>query len=86
MATCPDCVAASKRLWGQYRADCVVCSARHIARGPVCAEAAKAGRITSPYRRQLESVVGERHWFALHGVVTAWLNGHAHEAVPTWPY
>jgi hypothetical protein len=77
---CPNCVAASERAWHGFTAECMVCQARRISRGPVCHAAERAGFITPAYREELQAAGGER-WLTLHSLVLAWQRGER----PTWP-
>ena len=72
MTDCPDCIAAGERSWHQFSSGCMVCEARRISRGPVCADAKARGVVTPAYKAQLCAVAGENHWQAVHDLVRAW--------------
>jgi hypothetical protein len=77
MTDCPNCVAASEREWHHYNASCMVCEARRISRGKLCAEAKALGVITPAYKDELCAVAGDVHWYAVHELVCAWQRGDA---------
>lgn len=82
MTDCPDCIAASERDWHGFTAGCMVCAARHISRGPACAEAKAKGIVTPAYKAELCAVAGDVHWRVMHDLVRAWQRGETPEV--TW--
>lgn len=48
--TCADCTRASAELWHGFRAACVGCEARAVARGPHYFRCRRAGRLDAGYR------------------------------------
>lgn len=80
MTNCPNCIAASERSWHGFTADCMVCEARRIANGPVCAEAKARGVVTPAYKAELCAVAGDNHWRVVHDLVRAWQSGER----PAW--
>lgn len=75
MTDCRDCTVASERAWHGFTVDCMVCQARRISRGPVCADARSRGVVTAAYRAELCAVAGDVHWQAVHELVRAWQRG-----------
>lgn len=79
---CPNCRSAGERAsHGGFSADCVVCDARRISRGPIFADASDRGEITNAYKAQLCAIAGDMHWHAIHKLVRAWQRGER----PAWP-
>lgn len=85
MTDCPHCHAASElpMSYAGGNDDCMVCKARELARSPTCFAAERAGYITDDYRRELEKIGGQVHWFAVHELVRAWQRGKR-PPVPAW--
>lgn len=53
-AECPDCAAAAREVWHVFRADCIGCRARAMARSPHFRRVRDAGAQDRPYRQMLQ--------------------------------
>ena len=53
---CPDCTAAAQQDWHGFKAGCLGCAARAVARGPNYRRVRDAGRLDRQYRGELEQL------------------------------
>lgn len=58
--TCHDCEASRRALWHGFKAECMGCKARAVARSPQFSECRKSGKQALAYRALL-SKVGVTH-------------------------
>jgi hypothetical protein len=56
---CPDCTAATQKLWHGFALDCPGCKARAISRGPNFRDAKASGRQGWKYRQELTAFAVE---------------------------
>lgn len=73
MTDCTSCSAALRdRNSGLYRADCLDCQARAVARSPQYFDARQAAAITPAYRDVLQRVFGGMSILEAHERVKRW--------------